>query len=342
MASAGEAVERAGGAVVADAPGCRGRSGADSRCPVGRAPRPGRRRAWARRPVAVGASWRARWRARNWMVLPRPMSSASTPPRPSVGHLAQPGGAIVAGRAGGRRRGQPARRQSARSLDGAEPFAEQRQRALDLGGDLLAVDHQLAAEGRGQGLAGGDLAALLEPGELGRVGPDPAATKADHAALGLDQQRQLVLAELLAADRCVPPQLAHGVEAQAAGRSEPTESDATTGLRSTACRTPAGQRTSMPDPASSVATGPSRSSTSSPVELEFGRAGLVEQPSDGRPRPGASPQREQHRVLDVGAEALGHARRGADQRSTASSTRLRSAMLPDLEHRPERERVGQV
>ena len=47
----------------------------------------------------VSASWR--WRAMTWTVLPRPMSSARHPPRPSVGHAPPARPALAAGRAGG-------------------------------------------------------------------------------------------------------------------------------------------------------------------------------------------------------------------------------------------------
>ena len=63
-------------------------------------------------------------------------------------------------------------------------FAQLGERALHLGGDLLPVDHQLAAEGRGERLARGDLATLLEPGELGRIGTYPPAAQAHHARYG--------------------------------------------------------------------------------------------------------------------------------------------------------------
>jgi len=98
-----------------------------------------------------------------------------------------------------------------------QPCCQLGQGADDVGLDPLLGDLDGVPEGGGQGGAGPDGAAAAEQSQPLGVGPHPSAPQTHDRALGLGQDGQLLVGQLLPVQGCPPAQFAQRLQREAGG-----------------------------------------------------------------------------------------------------------------------------
>ena len=171
--------------------------------------------------------------------------------------------------------------------------------ATDLDGDVVAVDEDRAAEGRGEGVGRRDLVPTLQLGDDARIDHDPLTAHLHQRATAVGQRSQLVVADDLSVERRTPGEGAERLEVER--RRVVTDAGRRFRVRGggEGPGEPGGDQDLDPRAGEVGGEGTEEPHGRGVVDLELGRRGFVEQDRQRSEQSGAAPQRDQQIGLGV-------------------------------------------